>query len=189
MNRYLRILILHLGIIFTLCGWLLLQHVQSPPHLADPKPSAPLLTPQPQAGLPFAVYITGAVIKPGLYEAKEGMRVLDIVNLAGGLQSGGAGDTVNMAQLVKDGQHIVIPASNAIKSSTSPSVSRAGKKININTADKNELDQLPGIGPAIAEKLIEHRTSKGPFRDLGELQDVSGIGEAKYRQLAPHITL
>ena len=136
------------------------------------------------------VYITGAVTKPGMYEVEAGQRVLDVINLAGGVLPGADINKVNMAQSVKDGLHISVPitgqnlAANGTGSSTP-----AGEKININSAGKSDLDKLPGIGPALADKIIEYRQTNGLFKDIAEIQKVPGIGEAKFKQLSAKITI
>ncbi len=136
------------------------------------------------------VYITGAVTKPGMYEVEAGQRVLDVINLAGGVIPGADINKVNIAQSVKDGLHIAVPmtgqnvATNGTGSSTP-----AGEKININSAGKNELDKLPGIGPALADKIIEYRQTNGMFKDIAEIQKVPGIGEAKFKQMSAKITI
>ncbi len=161
-------------------------------EVIEPKVSLHSSQPVPVSTMMF--YISGAVQKPGLYEGQPGMRVLDAINKAGGLTPEADTGKINLAQSVKDGHHIAVPkltvsAETNREKKTADVPTAEGKKININTAEKNELDQLPGIGPATAEKIIEYRQSKGPFRDIAEIQLVPGIGEAKFKQLAPKITI
>ncbi len=152
------------------------------------------------------VYISGAVNKPGMYSIDNGTRVLDAINIAGGFTQDADLNKVNVAKQIKDGMHIAVPlikdkqvanhtsrtgASSNANSSLAPSNTqiKVADKININTADKSELEQLPGIGPVIADKIIEFRQTNGSFKTLRELEKVSGIGPSKYKQIASHVTL
>ena len=136
------------------------------------------------------VYISGAVTKPGLYEVEAGQRVLDVINLAGGVIPGADINKVNLAQPVKDGMQVSVPMTGPnLAAGGTGSNSPAGDKININSAGKNELDKLPGIGPALADKIIEYRQINGTFKDITEIQKVPGIGEAKFKQLSAKITI
>lgn len=134
------------------------------------------------------VYISGGINRPGIYEVQTGLRVLDVVNLAGGVTPNADANRINMAQVVKDGLHVSVPVVIAGSQSDSPSGSN-NEKISINKASKSELDKLPGIGPAMAERIIEYRQANGAFKDLEELKKVPGIGETKYKKLVSKITL
>lgn len=135
----------------------------------------------------LVIYVTGAVSHPGVFKIKSGSRIIDAINQAGGLVPGADCSNLNLAQEVKDGMQIQVPA-NIGQQQEFSSKSEKGK-ININTADKKELDQLPGVGPALAERIIEYRNTNGPFKDITELKKVSGIGDAKYRQIKDKIGL
>ncbi|MDR3588572.1 MAG: ComEA family DNA-binding protein [Negativicutes bacterium] len=160
---------------------------------------------RPAGGEPV-VYLSGAVNRPGLYKLKPGSRVVDAVEAAGGLAATADSRRVNLAQPVKDGMHIYVPstaaggpaagsppASAAGASSAAAAASAAGsqtsERISINTADKGELEKLPGIGPALAERIIDYRQTNGPFHETAELKKISGIGEAKYNRIKDRITL
>lgn len=134
------------------------------------------------------IYISGGINKPGVYEVQAGLRVLDVVNLAGGLTPNADANRVNMAQVVKDGLHISVPIASSAVNPTGNAGANS-EKISINRADKNELDKLPGIGPALAERIIEYRQTNGTFSELEELKKVPGIGDAKYKQLVSKISL
>lgn len=142
-----------------------------------------------QTGGKIMVYVSGAVNKPGVYEVESGLRVLDVINLAGGLTPGANTNKINMAQIVKDGHHVSVPIQAEGQATNVATLPGGGEKININTASKSELDKLPGIGPALAERIIEYRRVNGAFRDISDLQKVSGVGEAKFKQLASKITI
>jgi competence protein ComEA len=137
------------------------------------------------------VYISGAVNKPGVYKVPAAQRVVDAVNTAGGLAAGADVARVNLAQQIKDGMHIYIPLATGDKSAggISAAASSAGGKININTADKATLEKLPGIGPALADRMIDYRQTHGAFQDVTDLRKVSGIGEAKYNQIKDKVSL
>lgn len=134
------------------------------------------------------VYISGGINKPGMYELNKGLRVLDAVNLAGGLTPDADANRINMAEVVKDGSHVAVPIA-AAGSKAGDGTGTRQEKISINTADKNELDKLPGIGPAMAERILEYRQAKGAFKNLEELKNIPGIGEAKFNKLVNKISL
>lgn len=134
------------------------------------------------------VYISGGINRPGVYEVQSGLRVLDVVNLAGGVTPNADTNRINMAQAVKDGLHVSVPVVMAGSQSENPSGSN-NERISINKASKSELDKLPGIGPAMAERIIEYRQANGEFKELDELKKVPGIGESKFKKLVNKITL
>lgn len=152
------------------------------------------------------VYVSGRVEHPGLVQVHVGERTLDAVNAAGGLLAGADVSKVNLAQAVRDGMQIHVPGqvlmqidSNTGKYPVSPSPQIIAKvatctavlaegKININTADAAELDKLPGVGPAMAAKIVEWRNTNGPFKAGEDLKKVKGIGEAKYQKLKDKIS-
>lgn len=134
------------------------------------------------------IYISGAVNKPGVYKIASQLRVLDAVNSAGGLAPGADVAKVNLAQPVKDGMHVYVPLSGD-KTVAGNAASQASDKININTADKASLEKLPGIGPALADRIIEYRKANGSFKAIADIKKVSGIGDAKYNQLKDKISI
>lgn len=146
----------------------------------------------------ISVYVTGAVNKPGIVTVKEGARVADAINACGGLLPTSDGDKVNMAQKLKDGQQIRVPEkaegkpAESAKSGTAKNgktaVSKDGK-VNINTADEQELDCLPGIGPAMAKRIVEYRETNGAFQAPEDIKNVKGIGDAKFEKMKDMIEL
>ncbi len=140
------------------------------------------------------VYVTGAVSKPGVYSLREGDRVYQAVEMAGGLLADAEAKGVNMAAPLKDGDPIVIPkkgeeiSPNTNQLATANQSAKSGK-VNINTANVQELDSLKGIGPALAQRIVDYRESHGPFKSLEDLKKVSGIGEKKFADLKDSICI
>lgn len=153
---------------------------------------------------PIAVHVVGAVPRPGLYEFAEGSRVQDAIDAAGGLLASASVDTINLAALLEDGQQLNIPFKVGEEPSTSNSsddtslvlpgateASSSGSSqdlININTASVEELDSLPGIGPTIAQRIIDYRDENGPFQTIEDILNVSGVGPSTFDQIKDLIT-
>lgn len=153
---------------------------------------------------PIAVHVIGAVPRPGLYEFAEGARVQDAIDAAGGLLASASVDTINLAALLEDGQQLDIPYKAGEEPTTSNSnddtslelpgateESSAGSSqdlININTASVEELDSLPGIGPTIAQRIIDYRDENGPFQTIEDILNVSGVGPSTFEQIKDLIT-
>ena len=143
------------------------------------------------------VYLSGAVNKPGLYKLKPGSRVVDAIEAAGGLAAIADSHRVNLAQPIKDGMHIFVPSTlpsvpawaNPPANSSAAAASQTSDKISINTADKGELEKLPGIGPSLAERIVDYRQTNGPFHEIAEIKKVTGVGEAKFNRIKDRITL
>lgn len=140
---------------------------------------------------PVTIHITGAVNNPGVYQLKSTDRIIDAVKIAGGATEEANLDAVNLASLLKDGQKIIIPyrivrspeensGDNSYKNINSIYPSSHSDKININTANSNLLQSLPGIGPVLSERIVEYRNQNGFFNSIDDIKDVSGIGEKKF---------
>ncbi|NOH03454.1 MAG: ComEA family DNA-binding protein [Chloroflexi bacterium] len=150
---------------------------------------------------PIAVHVIGAVPRPGLYEFAEGARVQDAIDAAGGLLSSADVESINLAALLEDGQQLTIPykAGQEPAEETAVPLELPGPPateapedqdlININTATAEELDSLPGIGPTIAQRIIDYRTENGPFETIEDIMDVSGIGPSTFDQIKDLITV
>lgn len=130
-------------------------------------------------------YITGAVVSPGLYEYENSATYGDMVKLAGGLLPYADIESVNMAKPVNAGDHIHI----VFNFHGNPEVLLRGNKININTATAKELDSLPGIGPAMAKRIEEYRSQKGPFTSIEGIKGVKGIGDGVFKKIKDKITI
>jgi competence protein ComEA len=139
------------------------------------------------------VYISGAVHKPGVFKAPSNARVFDIVAMAGGLTAEADVAKINLAQSVKDGMHIhvvdkpLVSNENTIAAGTGKP--KLGNKVNINSANKSELDTLPGVGPGLADRILEYRQTNGGFREIDELRNVPGIGANKFEKIKEKISI
>ena len=139
------------------------------------------------------VHVAGAVEKPGVYSFPPGARVHQAVEEAGPLLKADV-DRLNLAALLQDGEKIVVPDKNifgaAVETTDTGEPSReTGRRININTASLSELDTLPGIGPAYAEKIIAYREEHGGFSSIEEIQEVVGIGPKTFSEIRDLITV
>lgn len=131
------------------------------------------------------IHVAGAVVYPGLYEMKDGDRVIDAINMAGGPLPEANLDALNLAKRLVDEDKILVLRRLDI---TEGSKEGNSKLLNINTATKLELEKLPGIGPAIAERIINER-NKGLFLTIDEIQRVSGIGVKLFENIKEMITV
>lgn len=157
----------------------------------------------------IAVYISGEVKKPQVVKMKTGDRLVDAVEKCGGMTKDADLNAINLALLLKDEAHYIIPKigdtsivsqqnyvnqsstdDKSINSISSVDTSNSSKStININTADKTALMSLPSIGEKTAQKIIDYRENNGKFQTKEELKNVTGIGDKKYSQLEEFITV
>ena len=145
---------------------------------ADPRGGAE------RAGL--YVHVAGAVRRPGLVRVPAGARVAEAVLRAGGPGRKADLTGVNLAAQVDDGQQVVVPVAGAVPGGTTgaPGTTGAGGvKPSLGSATVEQLDEIDGIGPTLAERIVEYRTENGGFSSLDELQDVDGIGEKRLETL------
>lgn len=139
-------------------------------------------------GAPLLVHVLGAVLEPGLVELAPGSRVVDAVAAAGGFTAEADPAGVNLARAVVDGEQLVVPAVGQVPAAGTGAPAAGGGapsdgKVHLNTADLAELDTLPRIGPALAQRIIDWREANGPFTSVDQLLDVAGIGDAVYSGL------
>lgn len=139
------------------------------------------------------VYVDGAVEDPGLFALPRGARVSEALDLAGLLESADTSG-LPLARVLQDEQSLTVPEQTASSPTASPEHSRTSQDnpselINLNQATETELQELPGIGPAIAERVRAHRDLEGPFQSLDELSDVSGISDRMVDELRDHLTV
>ncbi|WP_224763685.1 ComEA family DNA-binding protein [Salinibacterium sp. ZJ70] len=131
------------------------------------------------------VHVAGEVGRPGVYELRAGDRVIDAVASAGGLTPDADPAAVNLARPLTDGEQLVVPAEgDEASASVTPGLAHDGR-VDLNTADSATLQTLPRIGPAMADRIIQHRTAHGPFVSADDLLSVSGIGSKTLEALRP----
>ncbi len=173
------------------------------PGVVDPAaqptagPAAPASGP-PSTGT-VVVHVAGAVAAPGVVTLPAGSRVADALAQAGGATPEADTDQLNLARVLTDGEQVRVPrqgedastwatASTQAAAPPAPAPSQAGL-VNINTAPASELETLPGIGPALAARIVEHREANGPFSSVEEITDVPGIGQTRMEALREAVTL
>ncbi|WP_101772637.1 helix-hairpin-helix domain-containing protein [Peptostreptococcus faecalis] len=160
----------------------------------------------------ITIYITGAVANPGVITLESNKRLDDAIKLLGGLHEKADLERINLAMILEDSQHYIIPykGEDTHQSSGNENEGIANSnengasdekhknslknnpdkgKININTADESELISIPGVGPATAKKIINHRENNGKFKDIEGIKDVSGIGDKKYENMKDYIVV
>jgi competence protein ComEA len=139
---------------------------------------------------PLVVYVSGAVVAPDVYRLPPGSRVIDALQAAGGLTELADIDGINLAALVQDSQHIRVPyAGERMALPAEGDRSTDNGLINLNRATASDLEELPGVGKTLAERIIARRETQGPYRSVDELREVSGIGEKLFNQIAPLVTI
>ncbi len=151
----------------------------------------------------IAVHIIGEVKKEGIIYLEKGSRVADAIEKAGGETKEADLSKINLAYILQDGEKIYVPNKNdniteyitiengnnliTEGNNTSNNLKGENDKVNINTATLNELDSLPGIGPSTAQKIIDYREENGNFKTIEDLQNVKGIGDAKFEEIKDKI--
>lgn len=136
------------------------------------------------------VDVTGKVKAPGVYQLPDGSRVIDAIEMAGGLKRGFNASHINMARRLVDGEQVAI-TSKKFQAITPPSGRKGifSGKVSINSGSKSHFDSLPGIGPVLAQRIIDHRSKNGPFLKVEDIQNVSGIGASIFAQISDRLTL
>lgn len=166
------------------------QTVSSSDWLAGSAPF-PTGSPAAAAAAPSAsvlVQVVGAVKQPGVYSLPFGSRVLDAVFAAGGFDTGADQSSTNLARVVNDGEQVMI-ATLGVQTDGSVGFGTGSKLVNLNLADAATLDTLPGIGPTLAQRIIDYRTANGGFRSISDLGKVAGIGSSLMEKLKTLVSL
>lgn len=168
----------------------------------SPDPSASTgVGPGPRSGASdeVVVHVIGQVRKPGLVRLPSGARVADAIKAAGGATQGAELIALNLARLVTDGEQILVPKPGEVATAPgaaggpgpggTPGTTGGGfsSVVNLNTADLASLDTLPGVGPVLAQRILDWRTEHGRFTSVDELGEVSGIGDKLMAQLRPKV--
>jgi competence protein ComEA len=200
---------MHVGVICALlslglltAGWLLLRArpvaIASPADVvtaAAPAQTAVSATPSAaKSAAKIVVHVLGAVRDPGLVKLPENSRVQDAISAAGGLTRQADPGELNLAQVLSDGQQVMIgtahdPAGEVREQqgSATGGGSAATGALDLNRASQSQLEELPGVGPVIAQTILGWREQHGRFTRIEELQEVDGIGPKTYAQIAPHV--
>lgn len=185
-NRKIPWLAIAYGVICGLLGAGLILLISQPPR---GKAIQLLPLPSPQ---PLIIHVSGEVISPGVYSLPPDSRVLDAVEAAGGMTDMAAASSINLAEKLTDGQHVLIPHILPTPLSSIDSTGRSSTislLININSATQSELESLPEIGPVTASKIIAYRETNGPFLRIEDIQKVDGIGPDTFKKIETLITV
>lgn len=174
-RRSWRAFVLLLGAIALGGGWLWWQG-QPREVTAIPGVSAMPNAASPAVGGEVVVHVGGAVKKPGLVRLVSGSRVADAIEKAGGAKSPRFLESVNLARVLVDGEQIMLGQS---------ATSADSGKISLSSATAVELEQLPGVGQVLAQRIVQHRVDHGPFRSVDDVNEVSGVGDSLMEQIRP----
>ncbi|HJA04405.1 MAG TPA: ComEA family DNA-binding protein [Candidatus Microbacterium stercoravium] len=157
------------------------EHVTAPPQATEPATAV---------ASDAYVHVSGAVRAPGLYVVGADARVIDAVSAAGGLADDADASAINLARPVTDGEQLVVPVEGeAPPAGPSAGSGSAPGLVSVNTADAAALEELPGIGPALAARIIDWRDTEGPFATVDDLLAVSGIGPKVLESLRDLVTV
>jgi competence protein ComEA len=165
-----------LGTIALVGGWLWWQGLPREVTAISGSSTELAITQQVTTGQ-VTVHVAGAVQKPGLVTLPAGSRVAEAIDKAGGPKSPRHLESVNLARVLVDGEQILLGQSGGANS--------AGGKLSLSTATAAELEQLPGVGPVLAQRIAQWRTDQGPFRSVDDLNEVSGVGDSLMGQIRP----
>lgn len=164
--------------------WWLSRQAPMPVEAALPLVDPASVTTTTAAPAPVVVHVAGAVVTPGVHRLPAEARVIDAVDAAGGLTPDADASRINLAAPLVDGAQIYVPRQGEVAPAVTGGATTSGDGIiDLNTADATLLETLPGVGPATAAAIVDHRTRNGPFASVEGLLDVRGIGEAKLAQL------
>ena len=149
--------------------------------------------PAPDAGGQLVVSVAGKVLRPGVIRLPPGSRVDDAVRAAGGPLPGASTGLLNLARRLVDGEQVLVgvdaPPGAPAAGSGGTTGATAGGLLDLNTATTSDLDALPGIGPVLAQRIVDWRTKHERFASVDQLREVTGIGEAKFEDLRGAVTV
>ncbi len=175
------------------CGIAVLGVMRSRPHVVEvaaPRILAASASPTRTPAPTVVVAVAGDVRRPGLFTLPVGARVADAIRAAGGVKPGSSLGLLNIARLLVDGEQVIVGATAAAQPGPPAGVpSGPGAPVNLNTATLQQLDALPGVGPVLAQRIVDYRVQHGAFRAVDQLREVGGIGEAKFADLRPLVTV
>ena len=135
----------------------------------------------------LCVYICGQVAAPGVYYVGQGARVCDVVECAQGFLENASLESLNLARPISDGEQIIVRSIDELSSDSVDSGNASSQLVNINTASATQLEQIPGIGAAFAQRIISYRDKQGLFKTVDELKNVSGIGDKKLESIRAYV--
>ncbi|HEX2177933.1 MAG TPA: ComEA family DNA-binding protein [Actinomycetota bacterium] len=188
-------LIVLLGIAVVGAGLVVIVRSSDPPAPPVERVAA---TPQQAEASPspagqVVVHVSGQVTAPGVYELPAGSRVQDAIGAAGGALGEADANALNLAAVVADGQKITVPkpgeAAPEAGDGAAAAAAGAPAKVNLNHATQAQLEELPGVGPVLAQRILTHRQTKGRFTSPRQLLEVSGFGPKKYESVKDQITV
>jgi competence protein ComEA len=173
-------------------AWLLLRQPAGPPAEAAMAPVGAMATTSTSMATTVVAHAAGAVAKPGVYSLAAGARVQDLLAAAGGASPDADLDRINLAAPVADGSQVYVPKEGEPVPSGAgggTSASTPSGPLDLNTATLEQLDDLPGVGPATAQAILDAREKLGRFASVDDLLDVRGIGPAKLEGLRDLVTV
>lgn len=155
-----------------------------PIDVATPRVIAPTAAQSRSSAPAVVVAVAGGVRRPGLFTLPVGSRVADAIAAAGGVRPGVSIGLLNLARRLVDGEQVIVGApAGAQPNAPANPASGPGAPLNLNTATLDQLDGLPGVGPVLAQRILDYRTQHGAFRSVEQLREVGGIGDAKFADL------
>ncbi|MGC4952572.1 helix-hairpin-helix domain-containing protein [Actinomadura citrea] len=195
-RSHVRMLVL-VGVLAALVAVGYLWLARPRPQPAAPAATASLSEPRPTlsagpaaaASSPVVVHVLGKVKHPGVVTLPSGSRVAEAIKAAGGVRPGAKTGTLNLARPLVDGEQIPVgvrapsPSPPSPGGATPAAPGAPGAPLDLNAATPDQLDDLPGVGPVLAQRIVAYRTQHGGFRSVEQLQDVSGIGAHRFADL------
>jgi competence protein ComEA len=176
----------------------------SQPPKFEPAPTEPTTPTEPAPSAEVVVHVSGAVKRAGVYRLAPDSRVADAIEQAGGAIQNADLDALNLAEPLQDGQKIHVPRKGEVSAPALASVAPSRKPrsapqaaaaattqfpINLNTATAEQLEAIPGIGPVLAQRIIEYRQTHGRFQSVDELLEVRGIGPKRLENMRPYVVV
>ena len=193
------------GLLALVVAWWMLRTPSAPIEQSLPRASARTTTvagaataeppnTNPSPPVTLVVQAAGAVARPGVYRLQEGARVIDLINAAGGPTSEADTQLVALAATLTDGARVYVPKVGEsppppVMGTTGGAVASSPAPVDLNAATPEQLDALPGVGPATAAAIVAHRQEIGRYTSVDELLDVRGIGPAKLEAMRPLVTI
>jgi len=189
-----------LAVATAIGGYVLVDRWPRPEPIQIVTPPVVTTPPESPTEAPIVVHVVGAVQRPGVYTLPPGSRLDDVIRSAGGFTTEADTSRINLADYARDAQQVYVPARGETpppeptpavqgRSSTASDPRAVSGLVCINTASAAQLESLPGIGPALAERIVAYREAHGPFRHPEEIMQVSGIGATRYEQIRSLITV